>query len=283
MTGRLNSATPIARRRPASKLGGRGSRRTAAWSIASTLLVFAIGALQFSANSAIAAEASTASQEYRRVYVPADKVEAWPQNGQKYLPIEASEFKSLVDAANQAKSSAVTGTIDAAQYFGTLDDDGHFHGRRQWNITLRGNGKAFLPLHELSFAIHEPRWQSAVQELVQLGFWGRDNNRAATRIEHYPFRELGVRVVDQSGIDGGCLRDSLCVPPALSSRIEFDLPDGQQPTMDGAVVLETPQRSWRSRAETRAAGKWPSIQFKCARLRFRPAIKRRKRWHINLH
>ena len=200
------------------------------------------------------------------MYVPADKVEAWPQNGQKYLPIEASEFNSLVDAANQSKSSAVTGTIDAAQYFGTLDDDGHFHGRGQWNITLRGNGKAFLPLHELSFAIHEPRWQSAAQELVQLGFWGRDNSRAA---------QLGLNIARSGNLEfewsiktqstGGVYEIPWRVPPALSSRIEFDLPDGQQPTMDGAVVLETPQVQSAESAETRAAGNWPSIQFRCAR------------------
>src|SRR3954464_10180267 len=124
------------------------------------------------------APAAANSRDYRRVYVPVDHIEAWPQDGKKYLPIEVREFDSLINAANQSSSLAANrATIDVAEYFGSLDDDGRFHGRGQWNISLHGKQDAFLGFTQLSLAIHEPRWQSAVQELVRLGFWGAEGSR----------------------------------------------------------------------------------------------------------
>src|SRR4051812_37541795 len=45
--------------------------------------------------------------EYRRIYVPADKADAWPRDGEKYIPIESREFEALISAANKSASQNV--------------------------------------------------------------------------------------------------------------------------------------------------------------------------------
>src|SRR3990172_689466 len=41
---------------------------------------------------------------YRRIFVPAENIAAWPRDGEKYLPIEARDFDAWVAAANRAAS-----------------------------------------------------------------------------------------------------------------------------------------------------------------------------------
>ena len=45
-------------------------------------------------------DAEPPSSEYRRIFVPAENVDAWPRDGEKFLPIESREFDAWVAAAN---------------------------------------------------------------------------------------------------------------------------------------------------------------------------------------
>ncbi len=127
--------------------------------------------------SAAGAETSTPIESpiaYRRIFVPAANVEAWPRDGEKYIPVEAHDFEAWVVAANQAAiARGAAATIDAAEYVATLENDGRFHGHGQWTVSFRGDKPSLLPLGRLSFAVREPRWQSAAQQPVRLGVWAQ--------------------------------------------------------------------------------------------------------------
>ena len=38
--------------------------------------------------------------EYRRIYVPAEKIDAWPRDGEKYVPVEAARVR-IVDPGGE--------------------------------------------------------------------------------------------------------------------------------------------------------------------------------------
>jgi hypothetical protein len=87
-----------------------------------------------------AAESKTAETAkspivYRRVFVPADNVDFWPRDGEKYIPVEARDFEAWIAAANKAEAAhASTVAIDAAEYTARLEFDGQLAGRGQWRI-----------------------------------------------------------------------------------------------------------------------------------------------------
>src|SRR5437868_3653078 len=89
--------------------------------------------------------------EYRRIYVPNNKTEAWPRDGEKYIPIDAHDFDALIHSANSAASSIDSQVIiESAKYSGELDANGRLHGEAQWTIALHKGAATFLPLTDTS-------------------------------------------------------------------------------------------------------------------------------------
>ena len=75
------------------------------WSLAGGLTWLALLGVALrgpAARGEAPAEAASAEAiEFRRVFAPADRIKDWPKGIERYLPIEASEFERLVQAANQ--------------------------------------------------------------------------------------------------------------------------------------------------------------------------------------
>src|SRR4051812_37630467 len=69
-------------------------------------------------------DSARTSIEYRRIFVPAEKMDAWPREGEKYLPVESADFDRWVEAANKATSSPNGRvTITNAEYAAHLEND----------------------------------------------------------------------------------------------------------------------------------------------------------------
>lgn len=195
----------------------------------------------FAAETETAPIATDSSIVYRRVYVPADNVEAWPRNGDKYVPVESREFNAWVNAANQAASNrASAATIDTAEYTARLEDDGRVQGRGKWNISVRDDKSAFLSLEQTSLVVRNAHWHNAAQQPVRLGVWSSaagEPDRLGLEVPHSGLLEFEWSVPAPSQHDEIDIPWRL--PIATSTRLILDLPDGKQPRIDGGVVLES--------------------------------------------
>src|SRR5262249_43396394 len=100
-----------------------------------------------SADAQSAHKAAAVPLQYRRVFVPADKIDAWPRNGEKLIPIESRDFDRWIGAANASELARTGGaTVESAEYTASLDDNGRLQGQGQWKVVVRGDSPAFLPL-----------------------------------------------------------------------------------------------------------------------------------------
>ncbi|HEX3600723.1 MAG TPA: hypothetical protein VHU84_11310, partial [Lacipirellulaceae bacterium] len=178
---------------------------------------------------------------YRRIYVPANKIDVWPRADEKFIPIESKDFEKLVSAANhETGHHQPTAVIDSAEYIGQIDSDGHLRGQGRWSISVEDGKPAFLQLPNLSFLIREPRWQSGANLPVQIGAWGEtggEPKRFGVRVPKTGVIEFKWDAQSRSSNDE--VDVAWKVPPATKSRLILDLPDGMQPEIAGGAVLRS--------------------------------------------
>jgi hypothetical protein len=176
--------------------------------------------------------------KYRRVFVPADDAEAWPLDGQKFIPIDAPEFNKLISAANGTNSEAAPrATIVEATYTGRMVSAEKVAGYGTWRIELHGESPVILPLGDIPFTIREPRWRDESKRPARLGFWARRGGHPEM---------LGLEVARAGRVDFSWqvnLKDRPAnaesawrLPPAASSRLILDLPPTHRPLIEGGVI-----------------------------------------------
>lgn len=177
---------------------------------------------------------------YRRIFVPADRVDIWPRDGRKYLPVEEKDFERWLAASANTKTAQTSIAIDEATYEGALNEADQFAGHGAWKISIHGEGPAFLGLPGKTLAIRNVRWKDQADELVRIGSWGTANGAPS---------EFGL-VVAHSGwleFDWSIRRQPKDnafdvpwdVPAALSTRLTLQLPEGQVPSFDDGATLES--------------------------------------------
>ncbi len=198
------------------------------------------------------------SIQFRRIYVPADKIDVWPRNGEKYIPVESRDFDRWVRLANDSDSSrSNSATIDFAEYTGSLESDRRLSGEGRWTIVLRGDKPAFLPLDNLSIVLRNAHWQDAPQQPVRLGLWGK-SDRTPTRFGLEVAR-TGVLVFDwhvQSHASDDQVEIPWRVPTANSQRLALDLPESRELQLDGGVLLESKGRPRDNKAKSPILRRW---------------------------
>ena len=122
-------------------------------------------------------------------------------------------------------------------------------GRGEWAIELRGRQSALLPLGELSLAIREPRWRGDVATPARLGAWGKHGAAAVLGLEvpQSGTLEFAWRAAARTTTSG--MDIPWRVPPATSNRLILDLPEGEEPAMDGSLIIETDPREMENRTD----------------------------------
>jgi hypothetical protein len=222
-------------------------RRRAQWAIAvgcSSLLAWvAIGSITAfgQEHSAASGKVDPPPADYRRIFVPAEKVDAWPRDGEKFLPIEAREFDAWIAATNRMADDRTSPvSISEAEYSARLENGQLTAGRGRWTVVLRDGARAFLPLSQTSLAIKDARWQGSPQRPVRLGTWG-SNGKAVT--------EFGLAVAKSGTLEFAWsapakpTHDGLDIPwqlpPATTTRVMLELPEGYTPRIDGGIVLSS--------------------------------------------
>jgi hypothetical protein len=177
---------------------------------------------------------------FRRIFVPAGDVTAWPLNGEKLLPIESSEFHDLMIAANGSDQGVPHAVITEAAYSGRMRSDGSLAGHGTWTVQLRGEGPVVLPLSEHSLVIRGAHWQGEPQRPAKLGRWGANGAPAGDmglEVTHSGIVEFDWQIVRQPADSGGSVAWRL--PRALASRLALELPAGYQPAVEGGVILNS--------------------------------------------
>jgi hypothetical protein len=207
--------------------------------------------------SADTAESADKSVLYRRIFVPADRVEVWPRDEEKYLPIEASEFIAWIEAAARKREPAV---ISDAKYSARFDGERLVEGRGQWTIDLRENGPVFLPLRNVSIRLRRAYWRGAPQQPARLGSWGESGGLAdqvGLEVPQSGVLEFEWQVRAKSIQNGIEIRWQL--PAATTSKILLDLPEGKTPRIDGGVVLASDVLPSEDADDSNALRRWELV------------------------
>src|SRR4051812_10625664 len=95
---------------------GNGLSTIATMTILVIAAGFAFAVRADEASSAISAAPPASSIQYRQVFVPADKMEAWPRDGEKLIPIETRDFDDWIRSANAASGQINQVAISTAEY-----------------------------------------------------------------------------------------------------------------------------------------------------------------------
>jgi hypothetical protein len=176
---------------------------------------------------------------YRRIFVPADRVEVWPRNGEKYLPVEAREFEAWIKRSNaELAGESARARIDLAEYTAQFDHSGVLSGHGRWTISAPRSDSSFLPLGRTSLLFRDPRWTRSPQQAVRLGAWGRNGgsvDRYGLEVHGSDVLEFDWRMIAKPNADGAELTCEL--PPANSSKLILDLPNGMQPAIPSGIIL----------------------------------------------
>jgi hypothetical protein len=186
--------------------------------------------------SATAAEPPVA---YRRVLVPADTPSAWPGDGEKFLPVESRDFEAWLAAANHPP--AESSIVDAA-YHARLEGQQLVDTTGRWQVALRGEGPARLPLATGPLVIQRARWSDESPQRAQLGWWPERHGSQlvyALRVPRSGELEFDWRAPTLNVV-GGSLEVPLRLPTAARTCLVLDLPEGQRPEIAGGLILDSP-------------------------------------------
>lgn len=259
------SAAPILSSVLSLSLDGANCRTFASAWLVKRLVLCGLLAILFGACStyraASAGPTGADSQEsavlYRRIFVPADRVEAWPLHGEKLFPVESQEFAAWVQKANRHSQLHMSGTvISEAEYIGKLEND-QIVGSGRWTIVSTGDRATFLPLGPLSFAVDGARWRGTTEQAARLGMWGQNGGFAS---------QFGLEVprsgelifawhVRAKPVYGG-IEIPWRTPQATIARLILDLPAGKHPQLGGAIILSSRKLQPNSDAKTSAMRRW---------------------------
>ncbi|MGB6041542.1 MAG: hypothetical protein WBF93_00165, partial [Pirellulales bacterium] len=204
-----------------------------------SLFLFALIAGLFPTDGLAAdAAAPEASARFRRIYVPADRVEEWPKGAHQIVPIDANRFDELVRRAErpQAASAAV---VDSIYYTAEIEEEDLLTGQATLDVSHRGD-QALVSLGACRAAIQRAVWRRDGQAIpARLGTDGQD--RLLLVVDQAGRLELqwslrGVRDAN------GSVRFPLELPTVPGHRFELSLPQDVGARATGAVVTRMERR-----------------------------------------
>jgi hypothetical protein len=181
---------------------------------------------------------------YRRILVPADSPSTWPREGEAFLPVESSDFEAWVAAANEPPSMA---SIADARYEARLVNDQLVDCRGRWQVQLRGDQPARLPIGAASITIRDPRWlgePTPPSSSARLGWWPGADGKGLGHVLEVPRTgalEFGWDA-PATAIAAGELEYMLKFPVAAKTQLILDVPAGKRPVVENCAVLKSPPR-----------------------------------------
>jgi hypothetical protein len=204
-----------------------------------------------------ALQAATSSEAtYRRIFVPLDRPQDWPTDGQQYLPLNRAEFERLIQLANERRQLATPGEaqIESSVHRVKLGEDGVLEGESMFKVRLLSSSPRLLKLSPSSSAVTRATWKDprGEKEGALLGAWSSAQERDAS------FGVLATRsgelVVDWSAAPDRRspveFEYALRLPLAASREMSLDLPAIYSASMTPATpaeiddVADAPRKRW---------------------------------------
>jgi hypothetical protein len=186
--------------------------------------------------------------QFRRIFAPADRIGQWPLDGEAYLPIEASEFQRLVEAAHQNAASApgIEGLqLAAAEYRARLVDD-VLQGEAALTVVGRPTTGVLLSLEPLGLAIARATWEGQSSPAAM----GRsENGRVGVLVEKPGKLMLSWSLRGERGPHGE-LVFPFELPHCATNRLVLELPKELVPSADrgmveAAMAAAAGRKEWR--------------------------------------
>lgn len=172
---------------------------------------------------------------FRRVFVPADRSDLWPRDGQRYLPIDRAEFKRLVELARRSGRPAGGGRVERAIYQARLQGDSLLEGQAELTIEKADAPTSVVPLDACNLEIHAPVWQDGSNDDAILGVTaGAGTGLLVDRSAAVSFTWSADAEQDKQ--EGRVFH--LRWPPSVSKQLALRLPPGKTPAVDSGVVTD---------------------------------------------
>ena len=179
---------------------------------------------------------STALPRFRRVYAPVDKIDQWPLEALRYVPVKPEEFERLVAEYEQRRhitQSPGGALLTEARYEVHLEGE-VLRGTSHWQVEHAAESPAWLTLEPCSLALSAPRWDYD-DAPPRLGL-GQDG-RLGVLVERSG--ELVANWAKRGRSDGSStLRYQFELPPCTVTTFELELPWHLAPTVDVGVLHE---------------------------------------------
>lgn len=196
-----------------------------------------------SERSAAASDSVTpdgsAPLRFRRVHVPAGKIQEFRREGLRYLPMPAAEFDERVMqlAPESDRDDRRLTQIVEADYEAVLDDDRQLIGSGTWTVRHERPEPVLLPIEPIGIPVIDAVWTGADSDRQARVGLTRDNIQALL-VERAGAVRFSWSVRGSEGDEGRVYHFSL--PPAAATRLTLALPAKSTPIVPGAVVTPMP-------------------------------------------
>jgi hypothetical protein len=222
------------------------------------------------------------SLQFRRVYVPEERIGDWSSDQQRYLPMKADEFDRLLRhsealAGHQSPPSPVQ--LKAAHYTATLSDDALVAGQATLTIEAVEKRSEFLALDPCRLAIESPRWvanepKSTAKTDPQgepgpIALGARGDGKLAIQVAESGRLQFEWTLRGQHE-PGDAIVFPLLLPRCPCTDLKLSLPAAVVPIVDQAIVSPLPDT-------TRNSGRTKTASVSASRQESRTRV-----WHIEL-
>ena len=194
------------------------------------------------------------SMRFRRVFAPADRLEDWPRDTARYVPLEREEFENLVRQAGERadQSQAVAPqTPTAARYSARLLGDSLVDGEALYDVAAPPTVPSTVWLAPCNLALSEPAWLGQPSQPAELatGSDGRIGVRVlgtgqlrvkwSLRAERNANRPVPASAPFHDGLERpmvGGMEFSFELPACPVNQFALILPRHLAPQVEGAIV-----------------------------------------------
>ncbi|QGJ71556.1 Hypothetical protein PBC10988_32630 [Planctomycetales bacterium 10988] len=175
--------------------------------------------------------------EFRRIYLPADRVEDWPLGKMKFRPTDREEFEQLVkelQAVSNGPELQETHIVRAA-YSARLEGQSLIDGNFSWQIHQPQSTPSLLPLKNFHLPIHNAHWSKPEEATSYLGL--HPEGYQALVVPKSGTLEAEWSMTGERRTSSDSLEFSFSIPEAQTTILLLDVPQTWTLDADKGVVL----------------------------------------------
>ncbi|QDS97377.1 hypothetical protein [Adhaeretor mobilis] len=211
-------------------------------------------------ESTSSAEDVEQSLEFRKIFVPESRLEAWPTNNERLLPMDLKAFEELAQSLDdrREKERTESAQFESAVHTAFWTPEEGFTGTSLVTVKRYSDTPQLLALENVGIVLLSARWHGAPEDPPQLALWKQPNrdtliygllaNRSGPIELHWkqlPEKQLSTGIVYRFKLSG-----------AARQSLQLSLPGGYEPKLSSAAEQVAPvsQEDGQQRWEFQLAG-----------------------------